>query len=218
MTARFRYACFISYIHSEAELGRGFVMQFVDALQGELEQLVDLKQRPIYRDNLVRPGDDWQRSLSTALCQSVCMVLIYSPVYGRRPECLREFEAMMQIETERRALLAGQGAPAAPAQAGFIIPVVLRGFDRLPEQILRSRQAVDFSHFTLAEDPMQSNRLFVDQVRRIAERIQDHLDALEPLEGEACKGCQDFRLPDPAHVKPWAPAGAAGWRPAFPGR
>lgn len=211
MTDRFNHACFISYIHGEGELGRGFVLQFVDALQGELEQLVDLKARPIYRDNLIKPGAHWPQALSRALCASVCMVLIYSPVYGKRSECVREFEAMLRIEAKRRRVL------AADAHTGFIIPVVMRGFDRLPPHIRGARQAVDFSHFTLADAPMSSNPRFVDEVRRIAERIQEQLDALEPLEHQACKDCDDFKLPEPHEVTLWQLA-AGNWPPAFPGR
>lgn len=208
MPSRFQYACFVSYIHSEAELGRDFVLQFEEALRGELEHLVDLKSRPIYRDNILKPGQIWPEALSTALCHSVCMVLIYSPVYGKRPECLREFEAMVSIEDKRRQLLAAGHAE------GFIIPVVLRGFDRLPPFIKSQRNAVDFSQFTLAEAPLKRNPLFVNEVKRIAERIQDYLDTLEPLEDQACKDCAQFKLPLAQDMKPWQSAAPL----AFPGR
>ena len=207
MEPRFRYACFISYIHSEAELGRDFVRQFEEALRGELEQLVDLKARPIYRDNILKPGQIWPRELSAALCHSVCMVLIWSPVYDKRVECLREREAMLLIEALRRARL------HSGADAGFIIPVVLRGFGRLPEAIQKERQAVDFSQFTLADVPMNRNPAFVKEVRRIAERIAEHLDRLEPLEQEVCRDCDGFELPPPGRVQAWAAPAQA-----FPGR
>lgn len=214
MTARFKYACFVSYIHADEDLGRGFVSQFVQALQGELEQLVDLKSLPIYSDNILKPGQIWPEALSVALCHSLCMVMVYSPVYGRRAECLREFRAMEQIEARRRQLLAGDGASAAE---GFIIPVVLRGFDRMPSMLKSTRHAVDFSRFTLADVELKRNPRFTDAVRAIAERISDVLETLEPLQDKACKGCDDFQLPDPDRLQPLMSAGA-NWQPGFPGR
>ncbi|MFO1330594.1 MAG: toll/interleukin-1 receptor domain-containing protein [Rubrivivax sp.] len=213
MAARFKYACFVSYIHADEDLGRGFVMQFVQALQGELEQLVDLRTLPIYSDNLLKPGQIWPAALSAALCHSLCMVMVYSPVYARRTECLREYRAMERIEAQRRQLLSAGHALAE----GFIIPVVLRGFDRLPATLKAERQAVDFSRFSLADVELKRNPRFTEAVRAIAERISDVLDTLEPLQDKACDGCDDFQLPAPDGLQPLTAPGAA-WQPGFPGR
>ena len=208
--AKFRYACFISYSHGEEELVRGFVAQFRAALQGELEPLVD---RPVYIDEQLRAGDLWERKLATALCESVCMVVIYSPVYERRPYCGREFEAMVQLETQRRALLPDENPPR-----GLIIPVVLRGFKQLPPRIQAERQALDFSHFSLADEQMKRNPGFAPRIREVAERIQEHFLALESLEGQACQDCGQFNLPGEDQVQPWRPAAGKPWPPAFPNR
>ena len=208
--AKFRYACFISYSHGEEELVRGFVAQFKAALQGELEPLVD---RPVYIDEQLRAGDLWERKLATALCESVCMVVIYSPVYERRPYCGREFEAMVQLETQRRALLPDENPPR-----GLIIPVVLRGFKQLPPRIQAERQALDFSLFSLADELMKRNPGFAPRIREVAERIQEHFLALESLEGQACQDCGQFNLPGEDQVQPWRPAAGKPWPPAFPNR
>jgi TIR domain len=206
--ARFNYSCFISYSHGEEDLVRGFVEQFKAALRGELEVLID---RPAFIDEDIRVGDFWEARLATALCQTVCMVVIYTPVYERKPFCAREFEAMERLEQRRRALI-----PGAP-QLGLIIPVVLRGFKQLPGRI-GPRQALDFSHFTLADRQMKKNPGFAPKIREVAERIHEHFQALEALEAQACEDCASFTLPPAEQLQPWRAPAVAAWPPVFPNR
>jgi TIR domain len=210
---QFQYSCFISYSHGEEELVRGFVAQFKAALKGELETLID---RKAFIDEDIHGGAFWEPKLAQALCHSVCMVLIYTPIYGQKDVCRREFEAMRDVEAWRQKLLQG-GDPL-----GLIIPVVMRGFQRLPPP-LEPRQAFDFSKFTLADVQINRHPCFAEQVRKVAERIQAHFEQMQDLEDKACEHCQGFKLPPAPPTSAWraAAAGAgagAGWAPAFVNR
>lgn len=212
MTCKFEYACFISYSHANQNLVLGFMAQFKAALAASLEPLVDL---PVFFDQeRLQGGYLYNEALASALCQSACMVAIYSPVYERRPYCGREFEAMVRLETNRLAL-----AGVARGR-GLIIPVVLRGFEDLPPRIKDERHAVDFSRFTLADRDVGRNRDFVSKVELIAQQIYGHCKALTPVESEACIECNTFRLPAEHELPPWRPAAvhAPVWPPAFPNR
>ena len=115
---------------------------------------------------------------------------------------------------------------AAPARRsrrrkGLIIPVVLRGFAQLPERIQRSRQAIDFSHFTLATQEMSRNPHFVARIEEIAKQIHEHFDAFSAAGDDPCEECQAFTLPPEGEVAPWRPPPVAdqpAWQPAFPNR
>lgn len=208
---RFDYSCFISYSHGEGDLVRGFVGQFKVALKDELETLI--AGRKPFIDDDIPYGAKWDPYLATALCHSVCMVVIYTPVYGQKDFCRREFKAMEDLEVRRLALLKG----AAPPALGFIIPVVMRGFRQLPPPI-GPRQAVDFSQFTLADVQMNRHPGFAPKIKEVAERIADHFWRLQALEDEACKQCDGFAMPEPPPETAWRDPGRASWAPAFVNR
>ena len=213
MSSGFKYACFISYSHGEQELVKGFIDQFKAALKAYLEPFMD---EQVYVDvDRLKPGFKYNEELAQAICQSVCMVVVYSPVYERRAYCGREYEAMERLETKRLALLSGTGA-----RKGLIIPVVLRGFKQLPQRIQQGRQAIDFSHFTLATQEMSRNPDFVERIQQIAQQIYEHFTAFDSAHTDPCEECLGFSLPAAADVAPWrpVPAAAAPWQPSFPNR
>ena len=78
----------------------------------------------------LQPGYKYNEMLAQAICQSVCMVVVYSPKYERHEYCVREYEAMVKLEGARRQLLGSAGMGQ-----GFIIPVILRGSDNIPQRI-----------------------------------------------------------------------------------
>lgn len=215
MATGFKYACFISYSHGDHELVKGFIDQFKAALKAYLEPWMD---EEVYVDvDRLKAGFKYNEALAQAICQSVCMVVVYSPVYERRPYCGREYEAMERLETRRLPRLAGRAANSK----GLIIPVVLRGFAQLPERIQRSRQAIDFSHFTLATQEMSRNPDFVARIEEIARQIHAHFDAFSAAGADPCEECLAFTLPAEGDVAPWRPPPAAAqpaWQPAFPNR
>ena len=99
MTAGFKYACFISYSHGEQELVKGFIDQFKAALKAYLEPWME---EEVYVDvDRLKAGFKYNEALAKAICQSVCMVVVYSPVYERRSYCGREYEAMERLEIRR---------------------------------------------------------------------------------------------------------------------
>src|SRR5580658_8250951 len=53
----------------------------------------------------IQKGDDWEKSLGTALCRSVVMVAVCAPIYYRqeKPWCGREYQAMLSLSETRRA-------------------------------------------------------------------------------------------------------------------
>ena len=214
MSSGFKYACFISYSHGEQALVKSFIDQFKEALKAYLEPYME---EEVYVDSdRLKASYMYNEALAQAICQSVCMVVIYSPVYERRPYCGREFEAMVRLEARRLSLLAKDGEPR-----GLIIPVVLRGFKDLPARIQQGRQAIDFSHFTLATQEMSRNPDFVARIQEIAQQIYEHFKAFSTAGDDPCKECMAFSLPAESDVAPWRPlvaANAAAWQPSFPNR
>ena len=145
----FKHACFISYCHGQHDLIKGFIDQLKSALKAELETLLD---EDVYIDEeRLKPGYKHEESLTRAICESVCMIVVYSPRYERHEYCMREYEAMVKLEEGRRKLLgpAGRGR-------GFIIPVILRGGDDVPPRIREHLHYADFSRFTLATPRLAS--------------------------------------------------------------
>lgn len=210
MPSPFQYACFVSYCHGQHALVKTFVQQFKQALEAELEPLLE---HGVYIDfERLEPGFRYNDELGVAICRSLCMVVIYSPTYEDSPYCLREFEAMVRLESQRV-----QRLPGAGQRRGLIIPVVLRGADSVPPQIRQSRHYLDFSQFSLASAEILRHPEYAAAMQRIASTIYEHHLAFRDAGVDVCEACDQFRLPAPDEVPPWR-AGARPWPPAFPSR
>jgi len=98
---QYKHDIFISYPHMpQANL----VTAFVDALVKTLEflRVADSFPVPVYLDKQrLQPGFRWHPALSKALCQSRCMIAVYTDVYFSREYCLREWTAMTELEMKR---------------------------------------------------------------------------------------------------------------------
>ena len=198
MTPGFKYACFVSYCHGQHDLVKSFIDQLKSALKSELEPLLD---EELYIDEeRLKPGFVYNEALAQAICQSVCMVVVYSPKYERHEYCVREYEAMAKLEDARRALL-GHAARGR----GFIIPVILRGGDDIPARIRQHAHYSDFSKFTLATPRIASNPDYVEEIRKIAQVIYDHYKAFRDVGARPCEECVTFALPPPTAVTQWRP-------------
>jgi hypothetical protein len=198
MPQGFKYSCFVSYCHGQHDLVKSFIEQLRSALESELEALLD---EPLYIDDKrLEPGFLYNEALADAICRSVCMIVVYSPRYERHDYCVREYEAMAQLEDRRRKLL-GPGERGR----GFIIPIVFRGGDDLPDRIKGHVHYVDFSKFTLATPRLAANPEYVEQIKKIAQVIYRSYTALRQIGSDPCKLCDTFFLPTAKDVTPWRP-------------
>jgi hypothetical protein len=193
----FKYSCFISYCHGQEELMRGFMDQLKRALKAELEPLLD--EEVFIDSERLKPGYLYNEALATAICESICMIVVYSPRYERHEYCRREFAGMESLEQARKELL-GRAAPPR----GFIIPVIFRGkADDLPQQITQSRHYADFSQFTLAAADITRHPEYAAEIRKIAEVIYDHYKAFERAKANPCVLCETFKLPGAEAAPRW---------------
>ena len=192
-----RYACFISYCHGQSELVKTFIEQLKNALKNCLDPYLD---EEVYIDEeRLQPGFLYNEGLAKAICESICMIVVYSPKYERHSYCLREYHAMKRIEKERMRLLGAQ----AISERGMIIPIIFRGIEDLPPEIEKCVHYCDFSKFTLATIDLSSNPEYIKQIGDIAEYIHDYFKIFSKIDVDVCGDCNSFRLPYEEEIQPW---------------
>ena len=80
-----KYACFVSYRHSQHELVKGFIEKFSSALKGHVEGWVE-EEIFIDKDGL-QGGDLLNPKVAEAICQSACLIVIFTPRYFNNQWC-----------------------------------------------------------------------------------------------------------------------------------
>jgi hypothetical protein len=167
-----RYGCFFSYAHGQHEYMSRFKNDLVDALTCYLEPHFDNEKELFVDSEQLGGGDDLERRLALALCQSVCMIVIYTPKYEAHAYTRREFAAMQLIEAERRSWY--------DLPSHLIIPVIMtRHPVCLPAQISEPGMYVDFSRYTLASGNMKTDPVMLPEIKKIVDRITLHYHYLK---------------------------------------
>lgn len=206
------YACYISYCHGQHELTNNFIEQLKKALKSYIEAYID--EEVYIDDERLKPGYRFNEELAQAICQSICMIVVYSPRYERHKYCLREYAGMKLIEDKRKALLEQYNLHGR----GMIIPIIFRGdAEDLPKEIAGVSHYADFSKFTTAMPDITQNPEFVAEIEKIAQVIYECFQTFEKAPADVCAKCNEFRLPRENEVKPWRGV-ATRIRSPFPGR
>jgi hypothetical protein len=188
-----RYGCFFSYAQGRYELINRFKAALADALRCYLEPYLDREDALFIDTEQLGGGDDLDRRVARALCESVAMVLIYTPRYEAHPYTRREYAAMQLIEAERSQWY--------PLPSRLVIPVIMtRHPVAPPEQIAARHFYVDFSHFTMATPDLKANPDFLPDIKRIVDRIVAHYEYQKKWT-PAGHDCNQFVLP--AVPPPW---------------
>jgi hypothetical protein len=193
----FEHTCFISYVHGQFRLTRTFIEQLKDALESELEPLGG----SVYFDqDRLKPGFKFNVSIARALCQSMSMLVVWTPSYELHPYCLREYTAMRRLERLRLKALKGHD------DKGMIIPLLFRGDrDELPPPIRNHIHYADFSRFTLKRSDIAQDDEYADCIREIAAYLHQVHKACESAGVGAGPDCMKFRLPPESKVERWRP-------------
>ncbi|WP_296945173.1 toll/interleukin-1 receptor domain-containing protein [uncultured Massilia sp.] len=183
-----RYGCFFSYAHGRHELMQRFKTTLADALRCYLEPYFDNEDELFVDTEQLGGGDDLDRKIARAMCESVCMILIYTPKYEAHAYTRREYAAMRLLEAERGTWY--------PLPSRLIIPVIMTQHpDRLPPQVSDASFYVDFSRFTMATADLKSNPDFLPDIDKMVRRIVAHYQYLKKCTPPG-HDCNQFVLPD----------------------
>jgi hypothetical protein len=203
------YACFISYCHAQHDLMKNFISQLKNTLKSCLEPY--MKEEVFIDEERSSSGYHFNENLAEAICESVCMIVIYCPRYEDSEFCLREYDGMKRIQAKRKALLGSR----ASSEFDMIIPIVLRGD---PPKIIKDHiHYCDFSAISLPDlDNLNKNPVFVKEIENIAKVISGHRRSFEKAGKNVFGVCREFRLPPISRVS-WRPTGKKAHK-EFPGR
>jgi len=194
----FKYSCFISYRHGQSQLAERIVNDLSTALANELELYMGPE---VYVDReRLKGGDLYNKELARALCQSICMIMVFTPSYFdlHNTFCAREFKAMEKLEEERER--------RTGKRVGLIIPIVFRGADSLPSEIKAHRHYYDFGDFLLCDTEISKHPNYARKIKEIAKTIFDIYQIFSRLSEDPCSGCDDFVLPAESEVAQWLSA------------
>lgn len=188
-----RYGCFFSYAHGRHDLMKRFKTALADALRCYLEPYFDNEDELFVDTEQLGGGDDLDLKIARAMCESVCMIMIYTPKYEAHAYTRREHAAMRLLEAERSKWY--------PLPSHLIIPVIMtRHPESLPRQISESTFYVDFSHYTMATGDLKSNPEFLPDIDKMVKRIALH-HAYQKKFTPRDHDCNQFVLP--AVPPPW---------------
>jgi TIR domain-containing protein len=212
----FKYACFISYRHGQRATAEALTENLYKALAGEISLWLN---EDVYLDKeRLRGGDFYNEALSRALCQSVCMVVLFTPIYfdSEFTYCAREYLAMESLERYRLGLL----GDLSVQEHGLIIPVVCRGRELLPDVIKRRRNFFDFEKYYLGSTSLPSKGKVLSDIQDIARYIRARYEELTNLPEDPTNDCTTFDLPSEAEVRRWIDSlrGLRALQAPFPGR
>ncbi|GGB84472.1 toll/interleukin-1 receptor domain-containing protein [Pseudoduganella buxea] len=197
-----RYGCFFSYAHGQHAYMSKFRNDLIDALRCYLEPHFDTERELFVDSEQLGGGDDLDRKIARALCESVCMIVIYTPKYEAHAYTRREFAAMQLIEAERRQWY--------DLPSHLTIPVIMTRHPlSLPPQITDPGMYVDFSRYTLATGDLKTNPDFLPDIDKMVQRIVAHYHCLK-YAIPAGHDCGAFQLP------PLPPEWRAAPPPHFP--
>ncbi len=148
----------------------------------------------------------YNEALASALCESACMVIVFTPIYFsvNHTYCAREYKAMEALEDERLKLLGN----AMDKQNGLIIPVIFRGAESLPTDLKNRRQFYCFDQFLLSDAKLSENPQYATKIKEMAQYIAGRFEALNSLPGDPCGLCKDFALPTEEGILSWL----EGWK------
>ena len=205
----YKFEFFISYPQMAKPNHHHLVDDFAAALKKALDYFQENSETEMaFRDkDCLEPGYKWDQVIPKALCHSRCMLLVYNEEYFCRQYCVKEFQAMRELESKR-------GFDNSSDES-LIIPLVVqapvdeRGRAKLPTEI-NTLFSVDFRGML---DPKQQFRTS----RKVQRKVQVLLDRLRRFRQKTKApgvDCESFKFEQEVNVKPQPDPRSA----SFPGQ
>lgn len=207
-SAGLKWACFVSYRHGQGELIKDFIDELSSAIENRLG-ILGMGLRVFVDRERLKPSYSVTPGLAQAICQSVCMIVVYNNGYFEQnnPFCAKEYCAMMELEKKRLR------AHNIDPKLNLIIPVMLRHPDQIPAEIF-DRNPCDFSdlytnpekhyHILRLKSKLKQSALeiaYPKEIERIAEIIMQAYQTLSALDNELFSKCAEAVFPEDEKVK-----------------
>lgn len=180
----------MSYRDYQTEINSVLIKNLHAAVSDELAFYL---KAPVFLDEeRMGPGYLFNEGIATALCQSLCMILVFTPSYFdlEKTYCAREYKAMVNLEENRFAAITDTDLK----RKGLIFPVVIRGYEDLPPEIKDKRLAMNFENITLGEPEIRRHPAYAAKIRDIAKHIAALYTAFANLPGDSAD-CNNYSLP-----------------------
>jgi hypothetical protein len=185
----FKSACFISYPHNAGKSVDAFVTRLKIELQDRFAQFVS---DPIVTDHDFETGADFHRKIAQSICESACLLVVYMPVYQRKPFCIQEYTAMQQLQVKRYGAL----GPSSPTPIGMILPLVYTGQAKIPKWISDEINYKDISQFTISDPLAVFDRDdFKQWLVQIANLVDSLYNMFQGASPSPCQTCGVYALP-----------------------
>jgi hypothetical protein len=187
----FKCACFISYPHNAGKSVDTFVDRLKEELQDRFAQFVT---DPIATDHDFPTGANFHKAIAQKICESACLLVVYMPVYQRKPFCLQEYTAMERLQVARYQALQQD----LSGQFGMILPLVYTGEEsKIPTWISEHINYKNISKFTIA-DPVAifDQQDFQEWLVTIANMVDSLYNAFQASPTNPCQTCGAYALPD----------------------
>jgi len=207
----FKHACFISYRNGDrndtgldarrqdiADTMNAFARDLRDELKRALITSINLLPCLVFLDQDVEclsKGDPLMATLSASICESVCMVVVFTGHYLDEEKliCAAELEGMLRRLKERCQKLEVSENRASE----WVFTAVFREPEQVP-QILNENLRFDFTAYDSSSKPLRDHPGYLDNIRGLALKIKDawnemkHHDALNFTDD-----CPNFNILDP---------------------
>lgn len=208
---QYKYEFFISYPAMATPNQPRLVDQFTEVLKNKLDFLQEITaiQMAFRAPEDLQPGLLWEQMIPRALCQSRCMLLVYTDEYFRREYCVKELQAMRRLE-QMRGFRSDTGE-------SLIIPLIVqardgaRGRPAVPDEINK----LNFLDFRPMRDPKPQFR--TNAVRNNIDELLRRLQKIQSATAEPGIDCSGFEFnerveigsaPMPPNPSSWAPVAA----------
>jgi hypothetical protein len=191
----FKYSCFISCPNPDPN--GNVIAPWVKILREDLlgEIADQLQNKKIFWRESIQS----EKFIANALCESVCMIMLYLPTYFEHSNspCDREFKGMETLEKQRLQLI---NDPLCKKNS-LIIPILLRGKDEDSHlQKLSGHRTIynfkKYAHLTeMSRKERKKQAHYQNDIGEIATHIVTQCLWLEKCLEDPCGNCAEFSLP-----------------------
>ncbi len=205
---QFEHACFISYRNGDrSDRGRdarrqdiedtinAFARDLKNELHRELQRAgVNYDKSIVFLDQDLEEGTTLLSTFASAVCKSVCMVVVFTPHYLNKDKlyCASELEGMFRRLQERCVKLGFDETH----KHEWVFTVVLNEPDRVPD-ILLDNIRFDFTTYSHSSIPLRDHEGLHSKVQTLARKIAYHWECLDQENTLLTEDCENFALRNP---------------------